>query len=225
MSASSSKSFSRFERNGIIFLSVLLILSIVFQRYIVSCFSTETSLSKADLQKINQLKVQIENAKNSYNYPKQINSVSTGTSMESSYKSRKEDFIIEINSASVEDYEKLYGVGKVLSQRIVKFRDKLGGFYSVSQIKDVWGIEDSVFDNFKSKLSVKPVKANKININEASYDELTANPYFFSTLAKQIIGFRTKVRGFETIEDVKQLYYVRDHPEVYDKIVPYISLN
>ncbi|HRB68074.1 MAG TPA: helix-hairpin-helix domain-containing protein, partial [Chitinophagales bacterium] len=134
-------------------------------------------------------------------------------------------FTIEINSATVEDFEKLNGIGKVYANRIVTFRNKLGGFHSIEQIKHVFGIEDSVFQKFKRNLTVKPIKPKKININQATFEELTANPYFFSTVAKQIIGYRTKVKPFSTIEDVKNLYFVKDHPEHYDKMLPYIAID
>ena len=65
----------------------------------------------------------------------------------------------------------------------------------------------------------------KLNINNATLEELTANPYFFTTLAKQIVGYRTKVKPFATIEDLKKLYYIRDNPEYYEKILPYVRLE
>jgi competence protein ComEA len=130
-----------------------------------------------------------------------------------------------VNSADAEEFEKLYGIGKVLSKRIVDFRDKLGGFYSIEQIRHVWGIEDSVYQNFKKNLTIKPAKIIKLNINTATYEELTANPYFFSTVAKQIIGYRTKVKPFESVEDVQKLYYVKDHPEHYEKMLPYVAVD
>jgi competence ComEA-like helix-hairpin-helix protein len=225
MSNTSPKRFSRYERNGIIFLCVLLFLLVVFQGYIPKYWSQEESLSKTDLKKINEIKMQIQQAHDVSGKYERIGADWNSNSKGSNELNKQKDFSIEVNSASVADYERLYGIGKVLSQRIVEFRDKLGGFYSTEQIKDVWGVEDSVYENFKSRLKIKPAKINKININVASYEELTANPYFFSTLAKQILGYRTKVRPFETIEDVKKLYYIRDHPEIYTAIEPYISLN
>ena len=112
-----------------------------------------------------------------------------------------ENFDILVNNAGIgihksfaetteEEFDKLKGIGKVFSARIVTFRNKLGGFYSIEQLKDVYGIEDSVFQKFKKNLRIKPINPKKININEASFEELTANPYFFTTVAKQIIGYR-----------------------------------
>lgn len=229
MKDSFQKGFSRYERNGIIFLCALILISIVSQRLVLHFFKTEHALTAADKLKIENLQLQISAAK--ITPPWQEHSYSSGSAYRQEYPTKadynrsKYDFKIEVNSATKEDYEKLYGIGKVLSERIVKFRDKLGGFYSVGQLKDVYGIQDSAFQKFKKNLTIKPVKIKKLNINTATYEELTLNPYFFSTLAKQVIGYRTKIKPFETPEEVRNLYYIRDHPETYDKIAVYISVN
>jgi competence ComEA-like helix-hairpin-helix protein len=231
MKRSGQRGFSRYERNGIILLCALIIASIVSQRYILRYFITNPAqLTAADRSRLEQLQQQIRDASVNTNYSDNNDRYSSTNKYEhpqtGSYQSKKyEDFKIEVNSASAAEFEKLYGIGKVLSVRIVTFRDKLGGFHSLQQIKDVYGIEDSIFQKFKKNLTIKPAKIRKININSATYEELTACPYFFTTLAKQVIGYRTKVKPFESPEDVKNLYYIRDHPETFDKIAVYISIN
>ncbi|MFN8284593.1 MAG: helix-hairpin-helix domain-containing protein [Chitinophagales bacterium] len=227
--------FSRFERNGIIVLCALILISIISKKYVTKLFAKDYQITEADKAKIAQLQQQINEAKTSYaynnnysdkkEYAKKDNIESF--SKDKQYQAKKDyyDFTIEVNSATQEDYERLYGIGKVYAERIVKFRDRLGGFYSVNQIKDVFGIEDSTFQKFKKNLTIKPVKIKKININTASFEELSANPYFFSTVAKQIIGYRTKVKPFASVNDIKNLYFVRDHPEQFDKLSPYVEIN
>ena len=138
---------------------------------------------------------------------------------------QKKEIKIELNNASQEDLVQLNGIGNVFAKRIVDFRDKLGGFYNIEQVKDVYGIHDTVFQKIKPNIYLKPATIQKLNINNATFEELTANPYFFTTLAKQIVGYRTKVKPFATIEDLKKLYYIRDNPEYYDKILPYVRLE
>lgn len=134
--------------------------------------------------------------------------------------------IIEINSANQDDFESLNGIGKVFAQRIIQFREKLGGFRNKEQLKDVYGIHDTIYQKIKDQIKINPVQqTQKINVNTATYEELTANPYLFSTVAKQIIGYRTKVKPFNSIEDLQKLYYIKDHPEYYDKILPYVSID
>lgn len=229
MNANSKNEFSRFERNGIILLSCLIIIAIISKKYVVEYYGNKSvKFIENDTLLIARLQQQISQAKetekNYYSTQKkeQYSSTYTPTAIATQPNS---DFKIEVNSATEEEYDKLYGIGKVFAERIVTFRNKLGGFYSIEQIKDVYGIQDSVFQNFKKHLTIKPKKAKKININTASFEELTTNPYLFSTVAKQIIGYRTKVKPFESVEDVKNLYFVKDHPEHYQKMLPYISVD
>lgn len=224
--------FSRFERNGIILLSLLIILAIVSKKYITEHIADSDETMKNDMAEVARLRQQIDAAKDYYgSYASQNTDKPAGKSTDDATKTGPygktayADLKIEVNSANAEEYEKLYGIGKVFAARIVTFRDKLGGFYSVEQLKDVYGIEDSVFQKFKKNLTIKPVKAKKININTATYEELTANPYFFSTIAKQIIGYRTKVKPFASVEDIKNLYFVRDHPDQFNKLSPYIVVE
>ncbi len=235
MNKYNAKGFSRFERNGIILLCCLIIISIISKKYVVDYFVKESKLTVNDKQHIALLQKQIKEAKivysNNYNTTnKYKNDYSSGKEKYSNnnfYEKKKDyyDFKIEVNAATQEDYEKLYGIGKVYAQRIITFRDKLGGFYSINQIKDVFGIEDSTFQKFKKNLIIKPVKIKKININTATFEELNANPYFFTTIAKQIIGYRSKVKPFASIDDIKNLYFVKDHPEQFDKLAPYIEID
>lgn len=133
---------------------------------------------------------------------------------------------IEINSATLDELNSLNGIGNVFAGRIIQFRDKLGGFSTLEQLKDVYGIHDSVYQKFKDQITIQPnTSIHKININTADYETLTSNPYLFSTLAKQIIGYRTKVKPFESIEDLKKLYYIKDHPDYYNKLLPYIEID
>ncbi|HNE49692.1 MAG TPA: helix-hairpin-helix domain-containing protein [Chitinophagales bacterium] len=225
MNANYKNGFSRFERNGIILLSALIIIAIISKRYVVEYYGRKSEkLIANDTLLIARLQQQITEAKDAekpyYATPK-----NTPYPSINSTRQQPADFKIEVNSATEEDFDKLKGIGKVFAGRIVAFRNKLGGFYSIEQIKDVYGIQDSVFQNFKKQLTIKPKNATKIDINTATFEELTANPYLFSTVAKQIIGYRTKVRPFESVEDVKNLYFIKDHPEHYTKMLPYIRVD
>ncbi|MCC6584949.1 MAG: helix-hairpin-helix domain-containing protein [Chitinophagales bacterium] len=227
MKSKSPRGLLRYERNGVILLVLLILLLVVSKRYIVDYFTQDVAPTANDQKTLTALQQKIAAAKTSYTnsyssrsskYPDAATSA-TADSPAKPYKT----FTLEVNSATQTDYERLYGIGKVLSDRIVKFRDKLGGFYSIHQIKDVWGVEDTTFEKFRHQLTIKPATIRKININTATYEELTANPYFFSTIAKQIIGYRTKVKPFASVEDIRNLYYVRDHPEQYEKLAPYVK--
>lgn len=67
---------------------------------------------------------------------------------------RRQYEIIDINTATVEQWKALPGIGGVLSNRIVKFRNKLGGFTSIEQLKQTYGLPDSTFQLIQPYLKI-----------------------------------------------------------------------
>lgn len=62
--------------------------------------------------------------------------------------------IININTATKEQLMTLDGIGEVMSQRIIEFRNKVGGFNSIEEIMSVKGIGEKTFDAIKNRLTV-----------------------------------------------------------------------
>ena len=128
---------------------------------------------------------------------------------------------IEINSADTGAYVGLPGIGSKLAARIINFRDKLGGFYSIEQVGETFGLPDSTFKKIRQYLKLENAGIRKININTATVDELKGHPYIRWSIANAIIAFRTEHGSFIKMEDIKKLMLVTD--EVYRKIEPYLT--
>lgn len=131
--------------------------------------------------------------------------------------------VIDINSADTTALIALPGIGSKLATRVINFRDKLGGFYAVSQVAETFGLPDSTFQKIKQYLKVQPAAVKKININTATTDELKAHPYIKWALANPIIAYRKEHGVFARVEDVKKVMAVTD--EVYIKIAPYLTVQ
>ena len=127
---------------------------------------------------------------------------------------------IEINTADTSAWIALPGIGSKLAQRIVLFREKLGGFYSVSQVAETFGLADSVFRKIEPLLKLDQQQVRKININTATAEELKAHPYLKWGVINAIIAFRKEHGSFRKKEELKQVMAVTD--EIYLKISPYI---
>ncbi|MGQ0738527.1 MAG: helix-hairpin-helix domain-containing protein [Bacteroidota bacterium] len=131
--------------------------------------------------------------------------------------------IIDINAADTTAFISLPGIGSKLSARIVNFRDKLGGFYSINQVAETFGLPDSTFQKIKQYLKLEDLSVRKININTATVDELKAHPYIRYSLANPIIAYRKEHGPFARVEDIKKVMAVTE--EIYQKISPYLSLQ
>lgn len=136
---------------------------------------------------------------------------------------KKEIPKVDINLADTSIFIALPGIGPGFARRIVNFRTKLGGFYSVEQVAETYGLPDSTFQKVKPYLFVKPGDIKKININTATLDELKTHPYIRYNLANVIVNFRNQHGKYGTVEDIKKIMILED--EVYDKLLPYLAVN
>ena len=128
--------------------------------------------------------------------------------------------VIDINTADTSDYISLPGIGSRLAARIVNFREKLGGFYSIEQVGETYAVPDSTFQKIKQYLKLENPDIRKININTATIDELKAHPYIKYSLANPIVAYRNEHGPFLKLEDLKKVMAVTE--EVYKKISPYL---
>ena len=113
--------------------------------------------------------------------------------------------ILEINQATKEDLMKVSGIGDALSDRILKQKEVFGGFVSMEQMNDIWGLSPEVLASLNQyfKITTLP-KINKININNASIKELGSFYYFKYPISKNIVVYRS-MNGNLKIEDLTNI--------------------
>ena len=131
--------------------------------------------------------------------------------------------VIDINSADTSEFISLPGIGSKLAARIVNFRQKLGGFTSVKQVGETYGIADSTFEMIKGRLRCVQPQVKRININTADASELKGHPYIRWNIANAIVHYRTQHGLYTSVEELKKIEIITD--EVFEKIAPYLSCN
>ena len=138
-------------------------------------------------------------------------------------KPATETNIKDLNAATAEELRQVYGIGETLSKRIIKFRDRLGGFLVSEQLYDVYGLEPEVVEKALLKFQVfeKP-EVGKINVNKANAKELSRLVYINGSLASNIVEYRDKNGLFASLQELSQ---VDGFPtEKLDRIALYLSL-
>jgi len=141
-----------------------------------------------------------------------------------SSKVRNEKYsLVEINTADTAALIALPGIGSKLAIRVINFRDKLGGFYSIDQLSETYGLADSTFQKIKPWLKLENVSLKKININTATNDELKSHPYLKWILANAVVEYRNQHGKFSSVEDLKKVGAITE--ETFRKIRPYLSLE
>lgn len=121
----------------------------------------------------------------------------------SAFAKKDKIVLIDINQATQEDLIDINGVGEVISLRILTQKEKLGGFVSMEQLKDVWGLAPEVILNLNTHFTVSKLpNLAKIDVNTASLKELSQFFYFKYDLARQIVKYRSMNGDFKNIEDL-----------------------
>lgn len=130
--------------------------------------------------------------------------------------------ILDLNTASAQDLKEINGIGEKLSARIIKFRERLGGFLVNEQLYDVYGLEPQVVERALKKFQVlNPPKVKKININTANPDEIASLVYLKYKVAKNIVIYREEHGAYTSKED---LFNVSGFPiNKIDRIALYLS--
>ncbi len=131
--------------------------------------------------------------------------------------------IIDINNADTTAFISLSGIGSKLANRIISYRQSLGGFYSIEQIAEVYALPDSTFQKIRPRLSLSSVSVKLININTSSKDELKIHPYIRWNLANAIVEYRNQHGEFNTIEDLLKIRVITE--EIFEKVKPYLILK
>jgi len=130
---------------------------------------------------------------------------------------------IDVNLADTTAFISLPGIGSKLAQRIIAFRNKLGGFYSIEQVGETYLLPDSTFRKIIPKLTIVNGNVKQININIASIDEMKAHPYLRYNLANAIFQYRQQHGNFNSVEEIKKIMLVTE--TAYNKISPYLAVK
>lgn len=121
--------------------------------------------------------------------------------------------VIDVNTATAEEWETLPGIGKVLANRLIRYREKLGEFTSLEQVKKTYGISDSVFTQIQPMLRLEPAKVlgNRfLDLNTATVSQLTTIAGIPEAIAKAIVVYRKEYGPFQQIKDLKKLVLISD---------------
>ncbi|MEO7989941.1 MAG: helix-hairpin-helix domain-containing protein [Chryseolinea sp.] len=129
-----------------------------------------------------------------------------------------------LNLADTAQLKKIYGIGEKLSFRILKYRDALGGFIAMDQLKEVYGLDSTIVNRLEKQSFVESgFNPSKININTIGEKELAIHPYISNKEAKAIVAYRFQHGEFKALADIGNILGVE--AETIRKIAPYLKFN
>jgi competence protein ComEA len=129
---------------------------------------------------------------------------------------------ISINSCSAAQLVSLPGIGKFRAEKIINFREKLGGFASMNQIADTYGIGWDVFIQFKDQIFIEDSSWIMFHINTISTADLAKHAYISEETAEKIVFYRETVGMFQTNNDLVHMDLISEN--LYVKLQPYLRI-
>ena len=117
---------------------------------------------------------------------------------------------IDINAADSAVWASLPGIGKVLSKRIIHYRQRLGGFRSVEDLRQVYGLADSVYRKLLPFLRISVAEKGKPNLNTLSAKGLTQIVGIDQEIAQAIVVYRQQNGPFQNLNGLRQLVFIND---------------
>lgn len=140
-----------------------------------------------------------------------------------SYNNTKKIETVDVNLADTTAFIALPGIGSKLSARIIAFREKLGGFYSIDQVGETYFLADSTFQKIRPFLILGNNSIKQFNLNKATVDEMKSHPYIKYNVANAIVQYRNQHGNFSSVESIKKIMIISE--EMYKKMAPYLAIE
>ncbi len=153
--------------------------------------------------------------KNNYSDNRWKKSSSTSSSYNNRYESptqssfpRQEKLAtgekISLNSTDTVQWKKIPGIGSSFASRIVKYQNRLGGFASIEQLKEVYGVDNEMFYRISPYIQVDE-NFKKIAINKLEFKELLSHPYLSYKQVQAIVNLRRRTGNIQSIDVLAML--------------------
>ena len=125
---------------------------------------------------------------------------------------------IELNAADSAALTELNGIGPSFAKRIIKYRELLGGYSNKEQLREVYGLNEELFEKIKEDVSVNASLIKKTNLNESDFKTINRHPYLSYEITRSIVNQRKSVPI--TPEVLKEIL---QDDEIFEKLKAYIA--
>ncbi len=133
---------------------------------------------------------------------------------------KKKVVLEDINTVSAEALRRVRGIGKVYSERIIKYRNLLGGFSQMDQLNEVYGLSSDIVEKMRHHFSVQS-KVQLLSINSDSVKVLVKHPYISYDLAWVVINYRKQNGDIDDVNDLSEIKAIDD--SLIQKLRPYLE--
>lgn len=202
--------FTRAETNGTLIL-IGLIGCFLIAPYVIKWYYTYTTppTNEADIALLDNMLIQLKSQQTNKNGLANNQKNNTSFSSKHVHKRQKQRVnnshrsSFDINNATNQMLENLPGIGTTRSTRIIKYRNKLGGFINKKQYQEIYGLDSLSMDNMLQYTYITDgFQPKKLNINEDDFKTLLTHPYLSYEQVKRIVQFRKNKCKFKNTNDL-----------------------
>jgi competence protein ComEA len=136
-------------------------------------------------------------------------------------KEKPGEMILDLNSTDSINLVRIPGIGPVLASRIIRYRNLLGGYYAVSQLKEVYGLREENFRMAFSFFRIESAVLKTFNVNYATLKELGRHPYIGYQTARKLLLLRERRGKFSTPGDLSAVITA----DSLSRLAPYLKFT
>lgn len=136
---------------------------------------------------------------------------------------KRTDIIVDLNSADTTLLMQVKGVGRGYAKGIVRFRQQTGGFVSVDQLSEIWGMKPENLERIRPFCKVNLELVQKIKVNTATTERFKSHPYFNFYQAKALYELRRKKGKLKDINELKELSEFTS--DAIQRLKPYLNFE
>lgn len=126
---------------------------------------------------------------------------------------------VDLNHADTTQLKRIPGVGSKIAKMLVRYRDQLGGYVSVHQVRELY-LNDTILNKW---VTIDHSSVHKLNINHASLMDLKKHPYCSYIQARAIVDYRRRFKGIHSKEELS--YVEGMSASAIDKWAPYLEFT
>lgn len=125
---------------------------------------------------------------------------------------------LDLNTVDSVELKKVPGIASYRARQILRYRDRLGGFVSTDQLFE---IENFPADELAVWFKVETGILRRLNLNTASFSELSRHPYIGYARARAIDAYRRNQGTIHSLDDLQLLPDFSD--DVRRRLEPYVT--
>ena len=135
--------------------------------------------------------------------------------------STRQPLVVELNTADTTTLMLLHGIGPTFASRIVRYRERLGGFVDKRQLLEVYGFTPDLLNHIAPSLTLDSSQVKRLPINTIGLKQLIRHPYIEYYQARDLVVLRNHGVLFQSLDDLRAIPSMAD--STLQRLQPYLD--